>query len=52
MEELRAIELFGESEDGASFACAWWAVEEHVGEVGSLEGALEDGDGVVLSRDV
>ena len=28
--EFGAVELFGEGENGRSFARAWWAVEEHV----------------------
>ena len=51
-DQFGAVELFGEGEDGGGFACAWWAVEEHVGEVGGLEGAAEDGDGVVLGGDI
>ena len=50
--EFGAVELFGEGEDCGCFACAWRAVEEHVWEVGGLEGAAEDGDGVVLGGDI
>lgn len=52
MEEFGAVELLGEGEDGAGFACAWWAVEEHVGKIGGLESALEHSNSMVLGGNV
>lgn len=50
--EERAIERLCECKDGGGLSSSWRAVEEHVWEVGGLKGALEGGDGVVLSCDV
>jgi hypothetical protein len=51
-DQIWAVELFGKGEDGASFACAGRTIEEHVWEVGGLEGPAKDGHGVVLGRDI
>ena len=50
-DEFGTVELLCECEDGGGFAGSWGAVEEHVGEVGGLEGAREDLNGVVLGCD-
>ena len=51
-EEERAVKGFCEGENSGGLSGSWWTVEEHVWEVGGLEGALEGRDGVVLGCDV
>jgi hypothetical protein len=43
--------LLGEREDRGGFAGSWRAVEEHVRQVGGLQGAGENLDGVILGGD-
>lgn len=52
LDQLGAVELFGEREDGGCLSGPRGAVEKHVWEVGGLEGSLENGDGVVLGCDI
>jgi hypothetical protein len=49
--EFGTVELFRKCKDGGCFAGSWGPVEEHMREVGGLEGAREDLDRIVLSRD-
>ena len=51
MDEVGSVQLLGEREDRRGLAGAGRPVEEHVWEVGRLQRAAEDLDGVVLRCD-
>lgn len=51
-EEEWAVERFCQCENGGCLSGAGRTIEEHMWEVGGLEGALEGRDGVVLGCDV
>ena len=50
--QFRSVQLLCEREDGGRLAGAGRAVEEHVRQVGGLEGAAQDVGGVFLRGDI
>ena len=52
VDELRPIELLCQGENGTGLTGAGRTVEQHMREIGGLEGTLENCDGVVLGRNL
>lgn len=52
LDQLWTEQLPRQGQDGGCFACAWWAIEEHMREVVGHEGLFEDSNRVFLRSNI